>query len=386
MSKGNMGMAKWLVSLAVVALLASATFAQEERKPPAPGEPPALRERWVPGKQTTFTERSPHSAVSAQCVRIGWSFQSIQSGDKEKDYDLKNETFQLYEPQAYDGSEPYGLFVWISAGPGGQLAPSWLEAMAQRKIIAIGADNSGNSRAPWIRFGLALDAAYNVAKQYKIDPRRVYVSGGSGGGRCSSMLGVAYPDVFQGGFYMIGCNYFRGLIPPGHPNERWGPDYFKPGSKLLALATKRSRHVLLTGDGDMNREQTKVIYAGMLEDGFKHVTYIEIPGLGHQVPNRAWFEKGLDLLEPTEPEEPVKVVAHKAAAQKPPAEPAKAPVARAETPEPTEADRLLSSAKLYASNKRYDGARTRLKKLIETYPDSPAAVEGKKLLKEIDGK
>jgi len=131
----------------------------------------------------------------------------------------------------------------------------------------------------------------------------------------------------------------------------------------------------------MNREQTKLYYGGMLEDGFKHVTYIEIPGLGHQVPNRAWFEKGLDLLEPTEPQEPVKAVAQKAAA-----EPVKAPVARAETPQPSEADRLLSSAKLYASNKRYDGARTRLKKLVETYPDSPAAVEGRKMLKEIDGK
>ncbi len=371
MSKGM-----WLFPLAAVVLAASTTVAQDDAAPPA--EPPALRERWVPGKSTTFTERSPHSAVSAQCVRIGWSFKDIQGGEKEKDYDLKNETFQLYVPEAYDGSQPYGLFVWISAGPNGQLAPSWLEAMAQRKIIAIGADNSGNGRAPWIRFGLALDAAYNVAKQYKIDSRRVYVSGGSGGGRCSSMLGVAYPDVFQGGFYMIGCNYFRGMIPPGHPNERWGPDYFKPGSKLLALATKRSRHVLLTGDGDMNREQTKLYYGGMLEDGFKHVTYIEIPGFGHQMPNRKWFEKGLDLLEPTEPQEPEKVVAHKA-----PAEPVKAAVPRPPAPAPTEAERLLSSAKLYAANKRYDGARTRLKKLIETYPDSPAAAEGRKLLKEI---
>jgi acetyl esterase/lipase len=234
-----------------------------------------------------------------------------------------------------------------------------------------------------VRLGLALDAAHNISKQYRVDPRRVFVAGGSGGGRCASMLGVCFPDAFAGGFYLIGCNFYREMGPEGSPGMHWNPGYQKPGKKYFNLATNRSRHVLLTGDNDTNREQTQVYYNGFVADGFRHVTYIQIKDAGHELPGNEWFEKGLTLLEPQgeQKEEPAKV-----ATAKPAPAPVKAPAAKPAAPEPSEADRLLRAAKLYVTNRRYDGARSRLKKLIETYPTSPAATEARRLLKEIEGK
>lgn len=359
---------KHAAAIFLVALLHSVAVAQDR----------------APAQKVTFTERSPLSAIPALSQRIGWSMKAIEQmgrEGKDTDYHLKNESFLLHVPDQYDGKEPWGLFVWVNAGGSGQFPSSWLEVLAKHKLIAVGANNSGNNRAPWVRLGLALDAVHNLSRQYKIDPHRVFIAGGSGGGRCASMLGVAFPDVFEGGFYLIGCNYYRKMGPDGGRGGYWGPGYVKPAPKLFALATRRSRHVLLTGDRDGNREQTHVYYGGFVQDGFRHVTYIEIEDFGHQLPGNEWFEKGLTLLEPKQ-EEPAKVAAAKVP---PPA--AKAPPApRVPAAEPSEADKLLSMAKLYITNRRYDGARSRLKKLVESYPDSVAAIEGKRLLKEIGGK
>jgi len=372
-----MRVTRWL-ALVAVAGLATAAVAQDAPPKEPVGRGAALHEQWVQGKKTVFTERASLSVISTMAARLGWPLKQIKDSGKEPDYNLKSESFQLFVPDTYTGDEPFGLFVWISAGNSGALPPSWLEVLAERKIIGIGLDNSGNERATWVRLGLAIDAAYNLQKQYKVDPRRVYVSGGSGGGRCASMLGVCFPDAFQGGFYLVGCNSYHVLGPPGE-DRVWKPGYVKPGKKYFDLAANRSRHVLLTGETDMNREQTKVYYDAFLKDGFKHMTYIEIPKFGHQMPNKEWFDKGLALLEPTEE---VAAVEKPAKAKAPPAT-RPAPVVSAPVGEP---DKLLNMAKLYASNRRYDAARVRLKTLIETYPDSPAAAQGRKLMKDIEGK
>jgi TolA-binding protein len=161
----------------------------------------------------------------------------------------------------------------------------------------------------------------------------------------------------------------------------WKPGYVKPGRKMFELATQRSRHVLLTGDGDMNREQTHVYFDGFVKEGFKHITYVEIPKFGHQMPNKEWFAKGLALLEPIE-----EIAVEEPKAKTAKAKPAVTRAAPVASTPGSEADRLLSSAKVYVTNRRYEGARKRLKELVEKYPSTAAAEAGRKLLKEIEGK
>jgi hypothetical protein len=355
--------------LLVVVLLCPASPAQEH----------------TPAAEVRFTERSPLSALPVLSARLGWPMRSIEATGKEQDYDLSKESFTLYASNEYDGHEPWGLFVWVSAGNTGRFPEPWLDVLEKHKLLAVGANGAGNDRAPWIRLGLALDAAHNLAKQYRIDPHRIFIAGGSGGGRCASMLGVCYPDVFEGGFYLIGCNFYRPMGPEDGRPVHWNPDYQRPIKKYFTLATRRSRHVLLTGDDDMNREQTHVYYNGFVADRFRHVTYLQVPGAGHALPDAEWFKKGLALLEPQPEgkEEPQKVAAANPA---PVVEKAPAPQTKAATAEPSEPEKLLKVAKLYITNRRYDGGRVRLRKLIDTYPTTSAATEARKLLKEIEGK
>ena len=351
--------------------------------------------------QLKIAERSRNSAIALICARMGWgNMEQVKAAalkdGADADYDLANETFEVYVPEKYTGDEPCGLFVWVSAGPTGRVHEQWIDVLDKHKLIWVGANKSGNNRSKWVRLGLAIDAAEHMQKLYKIDRLRVYVSGGSGGGRVSSTLAMGFPDVFTGGGYpIIGCNYFRRVDAGVGEDGRtrfWQRAFERPTAKLLQLATKERRFVLLTGDNDGNREQTQVYAEAMKKDGFKYVTYLQVPGMGHQTPNAEWFEKGIVALD--EQRDAI-AKAQQEAAQKQTAKTEPKPVQAASaapvrapdatTPE-DEADKLMRLAKLYLENRLYTKAREKLNQLVKDYPTSPHVQEAKKILKEIGAK
>lgn len=329
--------------------------------------------------QTSFTDRSPLSALEIQVPRFGGSFIALKASGKDNDYNLAEETFEVWVPASYKAADGWGLFVFDSPGGRGNLHEQWREVLEKHKLIWIGPNKAGNDRLPLCRFGLCIDAVHNMKKLYDIDPNRVYIAGVSGGGRISSMLGVCYPDVFKGGMYIVGCNYFREMEAPSSGGKVWHRGYAQPKADLFNQAKKNVSHVLLTGESDMNREQTKEYYEkGFKKDGFLHVTYIEVPGMGHQPPDAEWFEKGVAAMEDIK-SEPV-AATPKPVADKP--KPAANPSSAA--PPEGEADKLLRNAKIYIENQLWKDARDRLNNIITKYPDTPAAKEAKQLLKKIE--
>ena len=248
--------------------------------------------------QLTLGERSPQSPIAKQSERCGWPLAAINQGNHEKDYNIEAESFEVWVPESYADDGTWGLLVWISAGGDGKVIRPWKDLLEKHKLVWIGPNKAGNPRAMWCRAGLALDAAHAMKQRYNLDPDRSYIAGGSGGGRMSSMLGVAYPDVFTGGMYIIGCNYFRDMPHPDKPNTSWRRSFSPPPAKLLADAKRKSRHVLLTGEKDANQLQTKVNYEkGFKKDGFALVTYLEVPGMGHSMPPLEWIDKALTFLD-----------------------------------------------------------------------------------------
>ena len=372
--------------------------------------------------QIKVPARCKDSAIPTLIARLGWgTMEDVQKAGGDTDYDLKDETFEVYVPPDYTGKEPYGLLVWVNPGPSGRVHEPWTKVLDKHKVIWVGADNSGNNRAGWVRLGMALDAAQHMPSAYNIDKDRIMVSGASGGGRCASMLDVAYPEVFTGGgIYVIGCNFYRivEITPPtpGKPGTYYRRNFAKPKGKLWDLATRNRSHVFLTGDSDGNREQTEAYYNAAKKDGFKHVTYIQVPGMGHSSPDAEWFEKAIVALEegrraaagatpavakaatPSAGDVP-KAAAGTAAERSAPAtgrttttatittapKGANPGASRLNPPAagPDEATKLFKLARLYVDNRLYSKAREKLKQLLKDHPNSPHAAEAKKMLKEI---
>ena len=187
------------------------------------------------------------------------------------------------------------MFVWVSPGDRPTVPEDWQQVLEQHRLLFVGAYNSGNPRHLLDRFRLALDATFNVQQAMKIDRRRIYVSGFSGGGRVASMLGVACPDIFAGAIPICGVDFYMPV--PAGPGQFF-PASYVPQPHQVHLAKTNSHFVLITGETDGNRLNTDCVYReGFRKNGFAHVNYMEVPGMGHAIPAGTWLDKALRSME-----------------------------------------------------------------------------------------
>ncbi|MFC1634214.1 prolyl oligopeptidase family serine peptidase [Planctomycetota bacterium] len=242
-----------------------------------------------------FTERCPESSLQSIFKRMQHKPRTNRS--LGNDYRIREENYSVYVPTDYTTDASYGLLVWVSAGERGHMPKGWDTLMDKHKLIWVGAQRAGNRHnVPGRRMALALDAVHNIKRMYTIDPNRIYVSGISGGGRVASMLAIHYPDVFSGGIFVVGVEYWEAIAVTGRPEQVWKP-MPRPQSKYLAMAKERGRYVLLTGDNDSNRRQTWDYYEKGYRKKLKHVLYIQVPGMGHEMPPAEWYEKAIVFLD-----------------------------------------------------------------------------------------
>jgi predicted esterase len=210
-------------------------------------------------------------------------------------FDIRQAQFQLLVPKNYRPEEAWGLFIWISASDSPKIPAEWEAVLAARKLLFLGAFQAGNPRNIFDRMRLAVDANVGMRKRYRIDPRRTYISGFSGGARVASMLGVAYPDLFTGTIPFMGVNFYTDL--PAENGKTFGLSYI-PDDQALAIAKKQCRYVLINGEKDFNRDNTKSAEEnGFRKEGFTGVLRLEVPGLGHAMPPADWLDQGLEFLD-----------------------------------------------------------------------------------------
>ena len=243
-----------------------------------------------------FKQYSPLSDTESISNRMLVSTE--QGSNNKHHYDIKQESFEVYVPDCYDLNTPFGLIVWISASPSGSIEPyNAKQLMAKHKLIWVGANNSGNKESTYgRRIPLALDAAYNMQKLYNIDPNRVYVAGISGGGRVASITAFHHSDVYAGGIFVIGANYWEN-VPAPDQNSFWKASATRPRPGNLLRAKRFGRYVLLTGDTDGNRLEMHTYYEQGFSKCLDNVLYIQVPGMGHQIPPAEEFDKALTYLE-----------------------------------------------------------------------------------------
>jgi predicted esterase len=266
-----------LLTMAFALLNAMAWAADAELPPFAPG---------------AHTIRFTESAQQSDAVEMKFRLHSVEDPGP---FDIREARFQLLVPKNYRPEEAWGLFIWISPSDSPKIPAEWESVLAARKLLFLGAFQSGNPRNIFDRMRMAVDANVGIRKRYRIDPGRVYVSGFSGGARVASMLGVAFPDLFTGTIPFMGVNFYTEL--PVENGKQLGISYI-PDDQALAIAKKQCRYVLVTGEKDFNRVETHSAEEnGFRKEGFASVLCLEVPGIGHAMPPAEWLEKGLGFLD-----------------------------------------------------------------------------------------
>jgi len=240
------------------------------------------------GRFLQFTQSAPYATADEAKRRLGFK-------NTPPNYEISKESFRVIVPENSSTNSTWGLLVWISPSDEVRIPSDWVPEMERHRLLLVGALNSGNNRDAMDRARLALDATANTCRQYKIDRRRIYIAGFSGGARMASMIGVAWPDVFTGTLCVCGVNFYREVktAAGGYYAAAYTAD-----PRYLSMAKMARRFVLLTGENDMNRENTKILMEnGFLQDRFSQVIYLEVPGMKHAIPSAVELNTALVYLD-----------------------------------------------------------------------------------------
>ena len=200
--------------------------------------------------------------------------------------DLAKERYSLYVPD-HTGTQSgtYSLLVFIPPYPRAEVPRQWMSVLNRKNTIFVTAANSGNEAPTARREALALLAAYNVMRQYDVDPQRVYVGGFSGGARVALRLALGYPDLFRGALLNAGSDPIGTADVPLPPQDLF--KLFQDSTRLVYLTGERDEENLV---GDMASRRS--LEKWCVSDA---VTQTE-PRTPHQLADAFSFGRSLDAL------------------------------------------------------------------------------------------
>jgi len=207
--------------------------------------------------------------------------------------DMSPQPYILYVPDSYDGTEPFGLLVFLHGYTPDLNKLNWkelmyspsLEPLASRaRCIVLLPYGRGNTDFQGVGEDDVLRAIKEVKKRYKIDEDRVFLSGISMGGMGALTIGAHYPDQFAALIVIAGrCDYYlwkgseRGSLPAFEARLADG----EFGAELLPNY-RNLPCVLVHGLNDivMPIVQSERMYALLTEQGFQ-ATFTKVAGATH---------------------------------------------------------------------------------------------------------
>ncbi|HLY55400.1 MAG TPA: PHB depolymerase family esterase [Stellaceae bacterium] len=198
--------------------------------------------------------------------------------------DLANERFVLRVPVDAPPAG-YALLVFISPWQDAKLPSRWAPALDHHGMIFVSAANTGNAAGDLDRREpLALIAAANVMKRYRVDPDHVYIGGFSGGARVAMRLALGYPDVFRGALLNAGSDPIGDEVPPP-PADLFRR--FQDSTRLIYMTGAHDDFHLAADGSSRHSMETWCVFDLDTETA---------PRIGHEPADPATLDDALDAL------------------------------------------------------------------------------------------
>lgn len=207
--------------------------------------------------------------------------------------DLAKQRFLIYVPPGAPPSERgFALLVFVPPWNDARLPFGWASQLNRHGFIFVTPANAGNTAVVLSRrIPLAVAAEENVARDYPIDPSRIYVGGFSGGSRVALRVALGYPDVFHGALLHAGADPMgdRNPVPPRDLFMR-----FQSSSRLVYITGERDEVRLAADASSLQSMRELCVF---------DVETTEIPYAGHEVMSAQAFGRALEgLLHPAPPD------------------------------------------------------------------------------------
>jgi len=205
---------------------------------------------------------------------------------RDQPIDLAQERFTVYVPP-HAQAQGFGLLVFVPPWENAMLPRGWAEVLDRHGVIFVSAANSGNAanvldrREP-----LALLAAHNIMRRFRVDPERIYIGGFSGGSRVALRLALGFPDVFRGAFLNAGSDPIGDAQTPLPPPE------------LFSRFQEATRIVYISGQVDaVNVDKDAASTRSMLEWCVFDWYAERSRWADHEVAGSSVLGRALDMLE-----------------------------------------------------------------------------------------
>ena len=248
-------------------------------------------------KNVVFTDYSPLSRSMElarrllsplNAMRVNQELARTGQAALEQSIDLAHEKFALYVP-AHAPPGGYALLVFVPPWREAMVPPRWTSSLDRHDMIFVSAANSGNTadvldrREP-----LALLAAYNIMRRYRVDPDRIYIGGFSGGSRVAMRIALGYPDLFHAALLDAGSDPIGDAQIPLPP-----ADLFRQFQDSTRLVYATGQHDDDHLDQDVHSRDSMQAWCVF------HLDTVPMPWAGHDLANPASLNRALDaLLEP----------------------------------------------------------------------------------------
>ncbi|MCB9744895.1 MAG: hypothetical protein H6741_31600 [Alphaproteobacteria bacterium] len=274
-------------------------------------DPSARQEAPADGPFTEARGPSPFGTGRVNSVALGALEDSAvitraqASGAVDYSLDLETETYDLYVPPAYDGSEPYGLVLYINAANDGDTPGEWEAALDAHRLIRVGGEGIGNAVNVDVRMGKMVLAAYRAMELFHLDRSRVYATGTSGGARTAMVMSLLQPELIPAAFPLCGASWFEEVEQsyetqePDSHYEYWG-DFFYPDVNGQPYADfvlpYAQRFALMTSFDDFREgDILNVYHHGLIPRGLQ-ARLLETSG-GHCATTSAQVADALSFIE-----------------------------------------------------------------------------------------
>ena len=224
----------------------------------------------------------------------------LQSGKRlrEQPIDLRHERFAVYVPPGPAPAQGYALLVFVPPWPQAVVPQNFVWALDRHRMIFVTAAHSGNdSNVMDRRIPLALLAEQNIVRRYRIDSRRIFVGGLSGGARVALHIALAYPDVFHGALLNAGSDPIGDapmVLPPADLFRR-----FQDATRLVYLTGGEDQFNL---DADARSRRSLQHWCVFDLANESRV----MPWTGHELAGPVALDRALDALEKHVPPDPDK--------------------------------------------------------------------------------
>ncbi len=187
--------------------------------------------------------------------------------------------WQLDVPKTYDRASPPGLIVFVNRGNWGGGKKVWSDVLREKNLIWAGALDAGDETPVNERMFKAILAPTMLARTYRIDPRRVYVAGFSGGAHVAAILATTRPELFKGGLFMGGAMFWGEKTPP----------------KIDIV--RQNRFVFLAGANDVARTRVARTADSYRDAGVSQTRLIIVPNTRQELPGPSYFATAIDFLD-----------------------------------------------------------------------------------------